>query len=50
MNKIKTYESKLLNGGTNVIDHTNEQERKFNSKDEEETIINSQFNERRDFK
>ena len=29
MNKIKTYESKLLNGGTNVIDHTNEQERKL---------------------
>lgn len=28
MNKIKTYESKLL-AGANVIDHTNEQERKL---------------------
>ena len=29
LNKIKTYESKLLAGGKNVIDHTNEQERKL---------------------
>ena len=29
LNKIKTYESKLLTGGKNIIDHTNEQERKL---------------------
>lgn len=29
LNKIKTYESKLLAGGKNVIDHTNAQERKL---------------------
>ena len=32
LNKIKTYESKLLTGGKNIIDHTNEQERKLAEK------------------
>lgn len=32
VNKIKTYESKLLTGGKNIIDHTNEQERKLQEK------------------
>ena len=30
--KIKTYESKLLTGGKNIVDHTNEQERRLQEK------------------
>lgn len=29
VNKLKAMESKLLTGGKNIIDHTNEQERKL---------------------
>lgn len=29
INKLKAMESKLLTGGKNIVDHTNEQERKL---------------------
>ena len=29
INKLKTMESKLLTGGKNIVDHTNEQERRL---------------------
>ena len=29
MEQIKVYESKLLSGGSDIVDHTNEQERKL---------------------